>query len=259
MSILSQCVGRCSRYWPVAASKCSTFIPPRVFRAWDVAVASTGVSSRHLDSWLMTPDVCREAFAHSACKAELAIVEGVYASARPGPWQGGRLDELCDWLDLPRLVVLDASRIDGCCLPERPRKRTGCCSTAYETVATSRTCKPRSNRCGAFPCWGAWTACRRSAPRSPRCRRATPGAQLCQQLATGAEPLHPPRQARRTGGAAGVSRGATVRLPVLRTDRRQAHHGRSGLRRRVSLLFSRCLGIARNVRSVGRRFLAAAR
>jgi cobyrinic acid a,c-diamide synthase len=157
------------------------------FPRWDVAVASTGVSSRHLDSWLMTPDVCRETFAHSAGKVELAVVEGVYASARPGPWQGGRLDELCDWLDLPRLVVLDARRIDGCCLPERPANADGllldhvrdCCHFSHlQTTLESLWGIPVLGGLEGLP---QVRSALLSLPRG-----ATPERSLCQELAAGA-------------------------------------------------------------------------
>ena len=69
----------------------------------------------------MSPDTCRETFAHGAAKAGLAIVEGRYATSYERPWRGGQLDELCDWLDLPRVVVLDAAQIGDCRLPLRPR------------------------------------------------------------------------------------------------------------------------------------------
>jgi cobyrinic acid a,c-diamide synthase len=86
------------------------------------AASATGGSSRHLDSWLMTPDACREAFAHGAARANLAIVEGRFASAYDRPWHGGQLDDLCDWLDLPRIAVIDVTNIEGCRLPARPRQ-----------------------------------------------------------------------------------------------------------------------------------------
>ncbi len=38
---------------------------------------------------------------------------------------GGKLDDLTDWLDLPRLVVLDATRLEDCRLPKRPEQADG--------------------------------------------------------------------------------------------------------------------------------------
>src|SRR5271170_3273979 len=36
----------------------------------------TGLPGRHLDAWLMPPDLCRGLFARAALSAELAVVEG---------------------------------------------------------------------------------------------------------------------------------------------------------------------------------------
>ncbi|HEY2882092.1 MAG TPA: hypothetical protein VGJ15_06650, partial [Pirellulales bacterium] len=33
---------------------------------------------------------------------------------------GGSLDALCDWLDLPRIAVVDVALVNHCCLPRRP-------------------------------------------------------------------------------------------------------------------------------------------
>lgn len=67
----------------------------------------TGQSPRHLDSWLMTRDVCRELFVMGSQGADLAVVAGRYDIAA-GSRGGGSLDTLCQWLDLPRVVIIDA-------------------------------------------------------------------------------------------------------------------------------------------------------
>lgn len=96
----------------------------------------------------MTPELCRELFVTGSEDCDLAVVEGVYDVARPSPSppaprpsppapspeaersdgpspdalhrsplpphaspHGGSLDVLCDWLDLPRLVVLNVSQL----------------------------------------------------------------------------------------------------------------------------------------------------
>jgi cobyrinic acid a,c-diamide synthase len=115
-----------------------------------------GVPSRHLDSWLMTADVCRELFVRGAASCDLAVVEGTFCPVQraalvagtmpaqptcpelgrrllrlPGPVEPPeqepataamlcRLDTLCDWLRLPRVAILDVSRWNDCCLPPRP-------------------------------------------------------------------------------------------------------------------------------------------
>jgi cobyrinic acid a,c-diamide synthase len=85
------------------------------------AITATGLSSRHLDSWLMSADACRECLVRATGESELALVEGQYDVARGETSGGGSLDCLCEWLDLPRLVVLDRTRLDACCLPPRPQ------------------------------------------------------------------------------------------------------------------------------------------
>ena len=85
----------------------------------------TGLASRHLDSWLMSPETCREIFVRGAQAADLALVEGRFDSAIAGENAGGNLDTLCRWLNLPRLVVLDAERIDRQGLPIRPDQVDG--------------------------------------------------------------------------------------------------------------------------------------
>ena len=93
------------------------------FLPLNAALAVTGLNTRYLDSWLMTRDVCREAFVHGSAGCDLAIVEGRFET--PGSRRGSRLDVLCDWLDLPRIVVLDVSRLADCELPERPDQVDG--------------------------------------------------------------------------------------------------------------------------------------
>lgn len=89
------------------------------------ALAITGVGSRHLDTWLMNRPTCREIFVHGCSGRDLAIVEGHFGPADAPTVDGSSLDTLCDWLDLPRLIVLDASQLDDCRLPERPHQIDG--------------------------------------------------------------------------------------------------------------------------------------
>jgi cobyrinic acid a,c-diamide synthase len=84
------------------------------------AAVASGQASRHLDSWLMSPDTCRELFAHGAGHCDLAIVDGRFATSQPSDFVGGTLDDLCSSLDLPRVGVLDARLLGDCRLPKRP-------------------------------------------------------------------------------------------------------------------------------------------
>jgi cobyrinic acid a,c-diamide synthase len=84
------------------------------------ATAITGLALRYLDSWIMSPEMCREAFVRGAELADLALVEGEFDWPSRERALGGRLEPLCRWLDLPRVVVLNAAEIDRCRLPPRP-------------------------------------------------------------------------------------------------------------------------------------------
>jgi cobyrinic acid a,c-diamide synthase len=85
-----------------------------------------GASARYLDSWLMPPDLCRESFAHGARGADLSIVAGRFRSTGvTSGLLGGSLAELCDWLDLAEIVVMDVSEWDGCRLPDLPAGTAG--------------------------------------------------------------------------------------------------------------------------------------
>lgn len=103
------------------------------FLPLNAALPVTGLNSRHLDSWLMSRQTCREIFVHGAANSDLALVEGRFdsqgaplcsRSGRKGPL-GSKLDVLCDWLDLPRVVALDASQLADCELPDRPAQVDG--------------------------------------------------------------------------------------------------------------------------------------
>ena len=77
----------------------------------------------------MTRDACRTRLAEAYAAADFVVVEGAFESDASGlvdrdfccPGDvGGSLDVLCRRLDLPRLVVLDASTVEDCRFPSRP-------------------------------------------------------------------------------------------------------------------------------------------
>ena len=89
------------------------------------ALAATGSRSRHLDSWLMSRELCRSLLAEAYAAADFVLVEGRFADARPSeaqnaPNSSAQLDALCRVLDLPRLIVLDAALTVDCRIPPRP-------------------------------------------------------------------------------------------------------------------------------------------
>lgn len=95
-----------------------SFLSQSHFAPLDGATVITGQSPRHLDSWSMSRDVCREIFWNGARSCDLAMIEGNFHQEPNGETAaGGTLDALCDWLDSPRIAVLDATRIEGCGMP----------------------------------------------------------------------------------------------------------------------------------------------
>lgn len=108
-----------------AGLQVQSFLSRSHFPALCGAAAVTGTSVRHLDSWLMSPEVCRDLFRRGAHAADLALVEGQFSLATGTGFWGGRLEPLCRWLDLPRLIVIDASQLATCNLPTRPRLGDG--------------------------------------------------------------------------------------------------------------------------------------
>ena len=102
------------------------FLSQSRFVALDAARSVNGKRQRHLDSWLMTPELCRRMFCFGSQGSDLAIVAGRYIGmeVREKP-AGGTLDALCHWLDLPRFVVLDVSKLGPCQLPRLPSDTVG--------------------------------------------------------------------------------------------------------------------------------------
>ncbi len=101
-----------------------SFLSRAHFSQYAGRLESTGLSPRHLDSWLMSPDACRALFVYGTRSADLAVVEGQFRPVPEGG-AGGQLEPLCQWLDLPRVIVLDVARLESCRLPEIPRDTAG--------------------------------------------------------------------------------------------------------------------------------------
>ncbi|MFW6169530.1 MAG: hypothetical protein ACODAD_03505, partial [Planctomycetota bacterium] len=81
----------------------------------------TGQRRRHLDSWLMTPDVCARLFLEGSRCADVRLVDGQFdISTSHDSLAGGSLDALCRWLDLPQVAVVDVQHLGACCMPPMP-------------------------------------------------------------------------------------------------------------------------------------------
>lgn len=99
-----------------------SFLSRACFAHYQSSASITGVQPRHLDSWIMSADACREVFLRNTEHCDLALVEGRFSSSsseQVAP--GGKLEALCQWLDLPVLAVVDVSQIRGCRTPPLPR------------------------------------------------------------------------------------------------------------------------------------------
>ncbi len=80
----------------------------------------TGQGSRHLDTWLMPRELCCELFLRAAGAADVAVVEGHYAPCDAQDVPPSDLTQLAEWLDLPRIGVLDVRRLSDCRLGNAP-------------------------------------------------------------------------------------------------------------------------------------------
>ena len=86
---------------------------------------ATGLPGRHLDAWLMPPDVCRRVFARGSRGADLAVIEGTLEeptatlSCEHHDRPGG-LRPIADALDLPTVALLSCPRWEDLHLPCLP-------------------------------------------------------------------------------------------------------------------------------------------
>ncbi len=125
-----------------AGLQVQSFLSRSYFSRHAATDALTGLNVRHLDSWVMSPDVCLDTFLRGCHTADLALVEGQFAPAISKGTSGGRLEPLCRWLDLPRLIVIDVSAMEPHHLPRRPKTADGVlldCVHDYRHLAALRT------------------------------------------------------------------------------------------------------------------------
>ncbi len=102
------------------------FLSRACFTAWDAAPVITGSTPAIWTVGRCLPKSAGRFFSRGAEECDLAVVEGTFArelvATTPTP---SRLDPLCHWLALPRIGVLDVSRLGGCRLPPRPENLDG--------------------------------------------------------------------------------------------------------------------------------------
>lgn len=85
----------------------------------------TGLPERHLDDWLMPPDVCRAVFLRGTRNADIAVVEGTLEPVDRGPEhfpfdRPGPLAPLIEALDLPTVAVVPCRTLAELHLPSLP-------------------------------------------------------------------------------------------------------------------------------------------
>jgi cobyrinic acid a,c-diamide synthase len=115
--------------WGLTAALAASGDSPVLFRsscdlaAHDASLSLLGRPSRHLDSWAMSRSDAISALALSSSNHDTAIVEGHFnAAALPA---ASSLDRLCEWLDLPRLAVIDVREVERRGVQPRPQRLDG--------------------------------------------------------------------------------------------------------------------------------------
>ena len=142
-------------------------------------LAICGQAPRHLDSWLMSPSLCRQSFVYGSSGSDVSLVVGRFAAARAAVSRdGGNLEDLCNWLDLPQLAVVDVTQLSNCQLPPCP---AGAAGLLLDRVAE-----------GAAPYWqtlleALWgVPVVGSLPEAPALRRHVSPAHIAQESSGGA-------------------------------------------------------------------------
>jgi cobyrinic acid a,c-diamide synthase len=87
---------------------------------------ATGLPGRHLDAWLMPPEVCRGVFARGSRRADLALVEGtleepIATLCREHHDRPGGLRPIARALDLPTVALLSCPRWEDLHLADLPQ------------------------------------------------------------------------------------------------------------------------------------------
>ncbi len=109
-----------------AGLRVQSFLSRAYFTPRDGATAITGLSPRHLDGWIMSDRVCREVFVRGSQSSDLSMVEGRFEDPRgQSAAHPARLETLCQWLDLPKLVTVDVRQLGQCRLPHCPPAVSG--------------------------------------------------------------------------------------------------------------------------------------
>lgn len=117
----------------------------------------TGSAPRHLDSWLFSPESCRELFAHGAARSDLALVKGCFRCA--GGELGGTLDDVCAWLDLPAVGIVDVGQWGDCVGAERPSAVSAVILDGVLDEADGIRRRTQLESLWGLPVWGCLPRC----------------------------------------------------------------------------------------------------
>ncbi|REK15774.1 MAG: hypothetical protein DWQ37_08115 [Planctomycetota bacterium] len=102
-----------------------SFLSHAYFCPRDGATAITSLPPRHLDTWLMDRAQCCEVLVRGSRASDLALVEGCFAGSCAAEGPTSDFETLCQWLDLPRVAVVDARLLAKCQVPDRPAELGG--------------------------------------------------------------------------------------------------------------------------------------
>jgi len=115
--------------WGLVAALAETADSPVLFRSscsfapHDPSKAILGRASRHLDSWAMSRSDAISALARAATASDTSIVEGSFdAAAEKDACPASSLDRLCEWLDLPRVAIVDVRALAQRGVAQRPNR-----------------------------------------------------------------------------------------------------------------------------------------
>jgi cobyrinic acid a,c-diamide synthase len=126
--------------WGLVAALADAEDSPVLFRSscdfapHDPAKPILGRASRHLDSWAMSRSDAIAALAQATGPHDMALVEGIFDRAKlptartgetPVPRAASSLDRLCEWLDLPRIAVVDVRALAQGGTARRPARIDG--------------------------------------------------------------------------------------------------------------------------------------
>jgi cobyrinic acid a,c-diamide synthase len=193
--------------WGLTAALAARGDSPVLFRsscdlaAHDASLPLIGRPCRHLDSWAMSRSDAISALARATSDNDTAIIDGRFdVTAVPAT---SSLDRLCEWLDLPRIAVVDVREAAQRGVRPRPQRLDGLIldrvSDAYDAAYWHTTLETL---------WGA--------PVIGWLDEASPLRTLCTSLPPGVNP------SRELCEALGERLSASLRLEQLRQIARRA-------------------------------------